>query len=458
MTVSDGAMSEAVPAPRPLSRGRQRLSIGSWILFDWANSVYPTIIVTFVFAVYFQNSIAPDPQTGEVLWSRMIAVAGLVVAVLSPLAGAVADQLGRQKPWIALAMLICAGGSLGLWFMAPTAGGDSHLIAALVLVAVSNIAFEFGQTFYNAMLPYVAPPGRLGRISGWGWAFGYVGGLVCLALCLVLLVLPGQEDGAELIFGLSNAPEDMEHIRAVAVVVGLWFLIFGLPMLLFTREQPTTGIGIRQALGDGLGALKRSIAKLPRHRDLLLFLIASAVYRDALLAIFAVSGLYTSAVFGMATSDLLIFAIALNVTSAAGAFALGWVDDWIGPKRTIALSCAGLILFGVPAVLTDSLTVFWIMGLAIGVFIGPIQAASRSLMVRLIPPDPIHPDRDTTNEFFGLYSLAGKATAFLGPLVYSIVTEATESSRWGLGAVLMVMGVGLVLLLPVREPPQAAAK
>ncbi len=460
----DPAASAALPATRE-ERRKERLSVGSWILYDWANSVYPTVVVTFIFAAYFRDSVVGAEGTeGTELWSRIIAVSGFIIAFLAPILGSIADEMGRQKPLIGGFTLIVGLAAIGLWWVTPDA---SSIVLAMLLVVIGNVAFEVAQVFYNAMLPFVARPEKLGRISGWGWAFGYVGGLVCLVLCLILFIMP-----AEPLWGLSK--EQAEHVRIIGPFVGLWVIVFAIPMLLYTREQPTTGTPIARAARQGLSSLWKTIKRLPRFPSLLRFLIASMLYRDGLLTLFAFGGLYFSALFltpelfsatagadldpsaeGFAmelaswkSQQILIFAIVLNVTSALGAFGMAWVDDWLGSKAAISLSLVGLMLFGFVAALTGDYWVFYATAAGIGLFIGPIQSASRSYLARLVPGKDV-------NEFFGLYALTGKTTAFLGPLIYGLATGWFETERAGMLSIMLFMAVGLALLLTVSPAREA---
>lgn len=408
----------------------------AWCMYDWANSAFPTVIITFVFAAYYTQAIAPTPEIGTGHWGLAMSLSGIAIAVFSPILGAIADQGGRRKPWIFFFSAICVLSGMLLWFVEP----EPHwAIAALVIVAVANIAFEIGTVFYNAMLPEVARPNMIGRVSGWAWGAGYAGGLACLAVALVFLVQPEVPA-----FGLDK--QAAEHVRATGPLVALWFAIFALPMFLFTPDRASRGLPVSVAVRDGLSTLKRSLRALPRQGQVLRFLIARMLYTDGLNTLFAFGGIYAAGTFGMSFEEILIFGIVLNVTAGLGAVALAWVDDWIGPKRTILLSVGVLLVLGAAILLVESILWFYILGAAIGAFIGPAQSASRSLMARLAPAE-------VRTEMFGLYALSGKVTAFLGPAMVGAVTVATDSQRWGMSTILLLYAAGLYLLLPLREPP-----
>ena len=217
----------------------------AWCFYDWANSAFPTVIVTFVFAAYFTQAVAASPAEGTAQWGWAVSGSALLIAVASPVLGAIADATGRRKPWLAGFSVACAVLSAGLWFVTPSR--DSVLLA-LVLFGIANAAFELGTVFYNAMLPEIAPPGRIGRLSGWGWGLGYAGGLACLVLVLFGLIEPAIPP-----FGLDKAAA--EPVRAVALVTGAWFAIFAAPIFLFTPDAPATGVPIGRAVGQGLRTL-----------------------------------------------------------------------------------------------------------------------------------------------------------------------------------------------------------
>ena len=429
----------AGPAHRtPLDRP----GIIGYCLYDWANSSVNTVIGTFVFAVYFAAAVVGDETQGSAMWSTMIGVSGLAIAVMSPVLGSIADYTGRRKRWLAGLMVATVVPVALLWFATPDTGS---IWLVLILVFVANVALELGTVFYNAMLPTVAPPHMTGRISGWAWGAGYAGGLACLAIALLGLVGLGETPA-----WLGLPTEQSENVRATALLVALWFAVFSVPLFLMTPDQPATGIGLNTAVRRGLRELKTTLKSLRGERDLLRFLVASALYRDAIITISAVGGLYASDTFGMGFDEIIIFAIGLNVTAGIGAAAFAWVDDWIGPKRTILISLVGLTATGVPIILIDDSTTFIALALGLGLFFGPTQAASRSLMVRLSPPGK-------QGEFFGLYSLAGKSVAFLGPLIFAGATALSGTQRVGLATILVFIVAGAALLWTVREPRPHAA-
>jgi UMF1 family MFS transporter len=421
-----------------------RLGIAAWALYDWADSSFNTVIGTFVFSVYFARAVYGDETQGAAVWGYAMAVAGFVIAVGSPILGAIADRAGPRKPWIAVLMVVCVGATALMWFAEPD---PAFVPLTLALAVVATIAHTLGQVFYNAMLPDVAPPGMEGRVSGWAWGLGYAGGLGALAVCLLLLVLP--DDPA---FGIGT--ENAANIRATAIVTAAWFLVFALPMLAFTPDRPSAELGARRAIGAGLGQLRDSLAKLRRQPPLLLFLIASAVYRDGLATLFAVGGLFAAGAFGMDFQEILIFAIGLNVTAAGGSWLFAALTDRVGPKRMVLVGLGGLIVCGTIILFVTDWIAFLVLALILGLFVGPAQSASRVLLADLAP-------RGMMTEMFGLYTMTGKAIAFIGPLGFATLTDIFDSQRAGLTVVLAMWLVGAGLLLAVRVPavsPRAAGE
>jgi UMF1 family MFS transporter len=416
-----------------------KAGIFAWCLYDWANSAFPAVISTFVFSTYFTTAVAENVTTGTAQWSWAVTGSALVVAALGPVLGAVADAAGRRKPWLFGFTAVSVVGCGLLWFVHPHV---SDVLLALVVFGVANAAFEFGTVFYNAMLADIAPPRHIGRISGWGWGMGYAGGLVCLVIILVLFV---QADAPALGLNVKEA----EHVRIAGPLSGLWWVLFAIPLFVLTPDAPSKGIATLAAVRQGSAALWRTLRQIRKYENILLYLVAHMIYTDGLNTLFAFGGIFAAGTFGMSMAEVTMFGIMLNITAGLGAFAFAWVDDWIGAKRTIALALAGLTLVGGALLLVESKEAFWVLALLLGIFFGPAQAASRSLMARLAPAH-------LRTEMFGLFALSGKATAFLGPFLLGWVTLAFDSQRAGIATVLIFFLVGLAILLRVeerQEPP-----
>ncbi|MEE8445565.1 MAG: MFS transporter [Alphaproteobacteria bacterium] len=419
--------------PAPLTRDAGRAAQFSWCLYDWANSAFPTVIVTFVFAAYFTQSIAPDAITGTAQWGIALSLSGIAIAIVSPIVGAIADKDGRRKPWLAGCTALCAVCAAALWLARPDA---AFTVLALALFALANFAFEVGVVFYNAMLPTIAAPRRLGRLSGWGWGLGYAGGLACLLVAFAFV----QPETAP--FGLDK--QAAEHVRIVGPLVALWFVLFAIPLFRFTPDGVASGLSVAASVRGGLAEFRDTLRRLHRLGPVGRFLLARLLYIDGLNTLFAFGGIYAAGTFGMGFGEIIQFGIALNVTAGLGAAAFGWIDDHIGPKRTVLISLCAIVALGVPLLLIESKTGFWALALGLGVFMGPAQAASRSLMARLAPPDQL-------GAMFGLFAFSGKITAFLGPAVLATVTTAFGSQRAGMATVIAFIAAGGLILVGVRE-------
>ena len=445
-----------------------RLGQFSWALFDWANQPYFTLVTTFIFAPYFTSHVVGDAIRGQELWGYGQAVAGLCIALLSPVMGAMADASGPRKPWIVLFQSLCVLACAGLWLALPGAASQD-LLLILSLVVLASLGAEFATVFNNAMLPSLAARAKLGRLSGRAWALGYLGGLISLGFILGGFSLPEVP-----LFGLDKVAH--EHDRMVGPFSAVWMIIFILPLLLFTPDAPPSGMGKRQAARHGLGQLKATLREVRHYRNVMLFLVARMIYFDGLSAVFAFGGIYAAGSFGWTTTNLGIFGIILTIFAAVGAVVGGWLDDRIGSKKTIILAVIGLIVAtaGIVSITVEGLggaerhdtilfvihyaqaapgegmfttlaeQMFLLFGIMIGIFGGPAQAASRTMLSRLAPVEKI-------GEFYGLYALSGKATAFIAPFAVAAVTGLAGNQRAGIAVILVFLIVGLLLMFPVRE-------
>jgi UMF1 family MFS transporter len=416
-------------------------SIWSWALYDFANSPFTTLVVTFIYATYFTQSIASDPIRGTALWSRGVTITALTVALLSPLLGAAADRGGLRKVFLLVCTATCVGACVVLYGIRP-----GQVLPALACFVFANVAFELANVFYNAFLPDIAPPSRIGRVSGYGWGLGYAGGLLALLVALVGFVRPEVPW-----FGFSKL--DGENVRATNLLVAVWFVVFSIPIFAWVREdrsQVTRGVGPVGILAATWRQLIDTYAEIRRYRQIVRFLLARLVYNDGLVTVFAFGGIYAADTFGFSLEQVLVFGIALNVTAGLGAFAFGWLDDRLGGKRTITITLFGLILSALLAVVAPDRLTFWIAGLTFGIFVGPNQSASRSLLGRFVPPEK-------ENEFFGFFAFSGKLTAFVGPFLLGVLTTAFGTQRAGMAACLALFALGLLLLSGVDEAEGIAA-
>ena len=410
-----------------------RSPVWAWATYDFANSAFTTLVVTFVYAAFFAKGIAPDETTGTDLWSTGITISALVVAFLSPFMGAMADRGGYRKRYLGIATIVCILATFALFFPQK---GDVWM--ALGIFIVANVAFEMANVFYNAFLPDIAPPERIGRVSGYGWALGYIGGLLCLVAGLFLFVQPDPP-----MFGL-NADTDAQF-RATNLLVATWFALFSIPMFLLVKDEkvenpPPASQLIREAKDD----LVRVFSEIKKYRQVFRLLVARLIYNDGLITIFGFGGLYATVVFDFTLDDVIVFGIALNLAAGFGAWVMGHLDDKLGGKTTILISIVGLIAATLLAVFTRSVTWFWVAGIGVGLLAGPNQSASRSLLGRFTP-------EMKENEFYGFFAFSGKLTAFLGPFLLGKMTLLFDSMRVGIVVVVLLFVVGGILLMRVDE-------
>ena len=407
-------------------------AVWSWACYDFANSPFTTLVITFVYAIFFAQVIAPDPNTGLILWSRAVSVTAVVVAVFSPVLGAIADSGGYRKRFLILATAVCVIATSALYGVEP-----GEVWAALALVVVANIAYEFATVFYNAFLPDVSTPECIGRVSGYGWGLGYIGGLLALAIALVTLVQPETPW-----FGFST--ENGENFRATNLLVAGWFVVFSVPPLLFLHDTPRQLSAASSPVRDAFAQLARSFREIRRYEHAARFLFAHMLFNDGLVTIIAFGGIYAAATFGFTLEEVLLLGIVLNVAAGLGALVFGHLDDRLGGKVAVIISILGLMFATFIAIFATSKSAFWVAGIVMGICIGPNQASSRSLMARLTPTS-------VQNEFFGFFAFSGKLTAFLGPFLLGVLTQWSGSQRVGISVVVVLLGIGLGLLLTVDE-------
>jgi UMF1 family MFS transporter len=406
----------------------------AWALYDWANSAFPTVVSTFVIAAYFTKGIAPDPATGQAQWGWMQTAAGIAIALLSPALGAVADAGGRRRLMLGLCTAVMVVATAGIWFAEPR---PDHALWALACVGLATVAFELGTVFYNSLLPEVAAPAQIGRVSGLAWGLGYAGGLACLVVALLVLVQPKPP-----LFGLDAA--SAEPVRATALLTAAWVAAFAWPVLALLPGSQGPKPGWWAAARGGMAEIARLLRGLPRNPVMARFLVARLFYTDGLNTLFAFGAIYAAGVFGMSFEEILVFGIALNLTAGLGAAGFGLIEDRMGSKRTVMVSLGALVLLCAGLLVVEGKPAFWALALALGVFIGPAQAASRTLMARLAPPEEVA-------AHFGLFALSGRVTGFLGPAVLAAVTAATGSQRAGMATVIVFLALGAAILAGLRE-------
>jgi MFS transporter, UMF1 family len=446
------------------------LALTGWVLFDWATQPFYTLVVTFLFAPYFVNGFMADPALGSTLWAYATGVAELVAALLAPVLGAIADAGLPRKPWIAGFSVMLVIGLCALWLAVPGRTDLAPLVSISFGFAI--VGAELATVFNNAMMPSLVSGRRLGTLSGIGWAVGYVGGLVSLAL-IAGLVVADPLTGKTLL-GLSPiVPLDhltREGDRLIGPFSAVWYLIFVLPLFLFTPDRPAQ-VRSPTPVKAGLAQLVSGVHDLFRHhRQIALFLFARMLYADGLGAVFAFGGIYAASVFGWGASALGLFGIILTLAGTIGAGFGGPLDDHLGSKRVIGWTLGLFILAAIGVLSVDAGHILFVrpvdpklagsapftstgervylaFAILIGLASGPIQSSSRTLLARLAPADK-------TTEFFGFFSFSGKITAFAAPLAIGAVTTATSSQRLGIGTSLVFLLAGLLLLQGVKAPPR----
>ncbi|WP_343043741.1 MFS transporter [Rathayibacter agropyri] len=436
---------------RMTSRSR-RWPVLAWALWDWGGAAFTAVVTTFVFTVYLTTDGlfgTPSGVSAALGWS--LAGAGVVVALVAPVTGRRADLGGRRRVWLGVHTAVVVVCILLMVLVRPD---PAFLWWGLALLAVGTVFFEFASVNYNAMLTQVSTRATIGRVSGFGWGMGYVGGIVLLLIVYVGFISP--EVG---LFGVTG--DDGLDVRVSLLLAGIWFAVFALPVLFAVPEAPARAGGAeRVGVVASYRALFAQIAVLWREsRTTATFLIASAVFRDGLTGVFTFGGVLAQGTFGFSAGDVILFAIAANVVAGVATIAVGALDDRVGPQAVIVASLIGLIVTGsLLFTLHDAgATAFWIFGLLLCLFVGPAQSASRSYLARLIP-------EGREGEIFGLYATTGRAASFLAPAAFatavSIATAASGATEanvqyWGILGLVLVLAVGLVLLIPVRRPPSS---
>jgi UMF1 family MFS transporter len=402
----------------------------AWCLFDFANSAFTTIAITAFGAPYFTGVLVGEagvdlgfatlgPATA---WGVTISVSMALVTLSSPIMGALADRAGKKRLLLAVYVLVGVAATFGLGFLPPGSG-----VLALVLYVIANFTFEGAYVFYNAFLPELAPPERIGRLSGWGWAFGYVGGLLALVLCL-----PFKPE--------DYTPEHAEAARAIFFIAGGWYLVFSLPALFFLRDRAPTAAPGSPLAGDAFRELARTFRSIRKYQVVAIFLAAYFLYNDAIVTVIEFVAVFTKEVLAFSPGENIYLFLVLNVVAAPGALFFGHLLDRVGGKRTIAATLLVWVLVVVGAALSSSRATFWPVAIVAAVVIGATQASSRALMARIAP-------RKRVGEFMGFLAFSGKASAVFGPALYGVVAEAAADGDPAGGHRVAIATIGLLFLV-----------
>ena len=402
----------------------------NFALYDFANSAFTTIIITFIFATYFAKQIAPNPILGQSYWGWAIGITGLLVALIGPLIGSFADKKNCTEFFIKLFTIICIILTSFLWFAKPS---EKYLLYTLVVVASANFFYELSLIFYNSILKRISNSNNLGKSSGFSFALGYIGGILILIICIKVFI-----DNEVLPFGLSK--ENSENIRATSIVVALWYLIFSIPFLFSLKKKIKNKI---ERSSNNIKKIKNLFWDKGLN-NLGKFLLARMLYADGLNAIIIMGGIFAVGVFNLEIKDLLVLSVLMNITAFIGAIIGGYANDKFSSKSVIIFALLGLI-FSSAIILFIKTKIFFLIFASInGFFIGPIQSASRVFITKSI-------DENNQASGFGLFALSGKLTSFIGPLLVSTLTYISNSQRIGFSAAIILLLIGLLILLKVKK-------
>jgi UMF1 family MFS transporter len=419
--------------------------IAAWAFWDWGGSAFNAIMTTFVFSTYLASAGFGNPDKTTALLGTTGIIGGVLVALIAPVTGQRSDGTGRRKILLGVYTGIVVLSIAATFFVRPD---HSHLLLGLVLLVVGTLFFELATVNYNAMLSQVSSARTVGRVSGFGWAMGYFGGIVLLLILYFGFIHPDVG-----LFGVTD--KDGLSVRVSMVIAAIWMLGFSIPIFIAVPEPPVTvAPGPRKNIGQFFAGIIRSYRELFRtigglwtvSRATVAFLIASAVFRDGLTGVFAFGGVLAKVSFGFSAGDVIVFGIAANVVAGVSTVLIGRLDDVIGPKRIMVASIAGTIVAGLAVFVfhTGGTTVFWIFGLLMCVFVGPAQSASRSFLARVIPAGH-------EGEVFGLYQTTGRAATFLAPVLFTLFVSLFGKSIYGVIGIVIVLAVCLALLIPIKE-------
>jgi len=465
------AVSHVDDAPVKTSRR----GIWGWMLFDWAAQPFFTVVTTFVFGPYFVSRLTQDPVSAQAAWSNMATISSIVIAILSPVLGSIADQSGPRKPWIAFFAVIKIICVASLWFAAP----GSPIIWPLIFMIFASIAAEFSTVFNDSMMSRLVPKDDVGRISNIAWGLGYLGGMIVL-IAVVTLLAANPDTGRTLIglpplFGLD--PHLGEDARITGPISALWYFLFILPMFFFTPDAGK-GLPFGKAVRSGLRELGGTLRELKRRTGIAKFLIARMLYQDGVNGLLILGGTFAAGMFGWATIEIGIYGIILNVVAIFGCLAAGRLDRILGSKIVVIASLAlllvatlgiistgpGFVFFGLVSLPpedsgglfgTAAEKAYILFGLLIGIAFGPVQASSRSYLARSV-------DLSETGRYFGIYALSGRATSFMATFFFSMTTYASGSAQLGMATLIIFLTAGLLLLVttpyPADRPERAPAR
>ena len=429
-----------------MTKSSSKLKTFSWMLWDWAEQPYPTIMQTFIFPVYLANAVATSAQSADQAIGWATAIAGVILALIAPVLGRRSDVNGRRKFWVVISTLILVAIMITSFFVEPK---PEFLLFGLVLYAVGSVVQESAFINYYAMLRGVTNESNIGKISGYAWALGYAGGIILLLISLVGFALPDVPW-----FGIPT--DDSLNIRSIFLFSAVWTLVFSIPLLLFVPEIEKQKAVAKESIVSSYKKLWGQLVTLRQQApETLKFLISSAVYRDGLAGIFTFGAVLGTLAFGFDQTSIIFYGIAANIVSGTGAAIGGILDDKIGSRTVIIASLVGLIVAGSCVFIFASYGqgAYWLFGLLLCLFVGPAQASSRTFVSRFTPVG-------REGEVFGLYQFTGRAVSFLsgtfwaGSIWLAIQLGVTGNTTvYGIWGLVLILIVGLVLLLRVNPRP-----
>jgi UMF1 family MFS transporter len=423
-----------------IARIKKRMVL-AWGLWDWGSAAYNSVITSFVFGPYVVRGVVgtarPGGLSGNTWLGISSAAAGVLIALIAPVTGQRADAGGKRKRSLAIWTGLVIAVMLAMF---TVKNEPAYLWPALVLLAAGAIFNEFAGVSYNAMLPQVSTPQNIGRVSGFGWSMGYFGGIFLLLICYTGFIAPSVGW-----FGVTS--DGGLKFRMVAVFSAAWFALFALPVLFVVPEKPPGPKQRRVSFFASYKILLNDVRALWRgDRNAVVFLIASALYRDGLTAVFTFGAILAVTVYGMAQATVIIFGIVANIVAALGAITMGLVEDRIGPKRVIMISLVGLITTVAILLFARGTTMFWIFGLILCLWVGPAQSSSRAFLARVAP-------KGREGQMFGLYATTGRAASMLAPGLFALFS-GLFSDRVGIIGIGLVLLAGAVVLTRVKPPPR----
>lgn len=408
-----------------------------WCLYDWAHTVWPVLIITFIFPYYFVENVAETPLLGNIYWANIMTVSGFATALIAPAIGLIADAAGNRMFWLRLFTLLNIICAYGIWFVEPS---PKFITLTMYLITLGTVSFEVSSAFYNTLLSSITKLSQLSRISGIAWGLGYFSGIFCLIICLLTLVLPQDP-----LFGIISKDAAM-NIRIIGPIVGTYYLIFALPLMLLTdRKQENRKSSISNLTKSAYQQFIHSISKAKQMPYILWFLICRMIYTDGINTLFMFAGIYAASVFDMSFEGIMYFAIVCNLSAGFGCFIASYVDSIVGEKVTIQISLLILTVLMITILFVHTLTMFVTLAVIATVFVGPVQTSSRSLMSKVTPTE-------LSGEFFGLYALSGRITSFLGPMFLSLITSYTGSQKIGMSIIAVFLLFGLIGMYLLHIP------